>query len=437
MKVNHKKYLQFLTVLLILVLGLQALPIVSAMGESVTLRVVDVGRMPDWLAPAVLKGQPPTYQTEEIDSGWDDIGNKLTESWLLSHPNDWDIARINTDDCNLAALCEAGLLMDLSQEASLAGEFAAMYPKVLDALSYEGGIYGIPISIYGSASQLMRGQAEAWEQLGFSEADRPRTFAEVCDLAVRYAAIPNLDRKGTVFNYNESQVHTELLFYFIDLYSAKFSDENGNITYDTEMFRKGIADALAATNALKVDSKLRPLKDGGFFEMISVASSTIFSPDTSYFHVQIEDENIIPAEMSMVVINSGTAHLPEVMHFAKAYQQEDAPYFAKSLKVLDDDTLLALFHQSFDETIAAQIHQKENQSVIDKLEAQRALEDVESMYPRAMLDHYAQNTAPYLTFPKRPYADLNSILPKVSFGKASVEDLISVLQGAADAQRRQ
>ena len=437
MQVNQKRYgHRFLTVLLVLVLGMQTLPVSGAMGEAVTLRIVDIGRMSDWRIPVGFQEQPPTYQMEEIDTGWDDIGNKLTESWLYSHPDDWDIARINTDDCSLAALCEAGLLLDLRQVESLAGEFDAMYPKVLEALSYEGGIYGIPISIYGSASQLTRGQAEAWEQLGFSEADRPRTFAEVCDLAVRYAAIPNMDRKGTVFNYNESQVHTELLFYFIDLYSAKFSDENGNISYDTELFRKGIADALTATNALKVDPKLRPLKDGGFFEMISVASSTIFSPDHTYFHVQMEDESIIPAKLSMVVVNRNTAHLSEVLHFAKAYQQEDAPYFAKSLKVLDDETLLALFHQSYDEDIAAQIYQKEDQSVIDRLEAKRALEDVESMYPRAMLDHYAQNIAPYLTFPKRPYADLNSLLPKVSAGKASVEDLIQTLQAAADAQRR-
>lgn len=393
------------------------------------LRVLDM-----WNECDAYQAAFPGREVEQIETGFDDEGHSKAQRFLLENPDGWDVAIIWTDDCDLATLDEAGLLMNLSDEAIAADRVGNMYPAIRGAVSDGERLLAVPTHLYGAVMQLSYASTyydkDILPQLGLTREDAPHTFDELCDLAQRYMALPKETRKGTVFHIDAAASNPKnyFLYYLIELYTSQYCDANGNVAYDTPEFRHALISLEAMATALKNDPKITYGQGGSVYGLVSDASSALLN-EGGVLYLRLGDNESIPARMGMLIVNANTAHKDEALEFVSfAAKSHDAQMGPLLLEVFDYD---ALARASYDEDIQAQIYQKENQSVIDKLERERDSGKYTRYYSRESIADYAVRVAPHLTFPRMPRMDVYAIAKEYVQGKLDVEGLITKLNGIA------
>lgn len=422
---------------LLLILLALSLCYASASASAEGLRVLDMG----WDECGFYQEAYPGRVVEKIEAEYDDNGRSNAQSFLLQNPDGWDVAFIWTDQCDLAALSRAGLLMDLSGESALAQQVGGMYPAIRQVVTDGERLLAIPAYLSGAVMQfnmvstvrLTDGDVDIRGRLGLTEAHEPRTFDELCALAKRYMELPKDTRRGTVFHIDAaaSDAKNYFLAYFIELYTGQYSDEAGKIEYDTAEFRHGLESLETLATALEGEKKISYGQGGTICGLIYDAGNVLASKE-SPLYLRVGENKNIPARLGMLVVNANTERKAEALDFigwvANNHEVEQAPLL---LTEIDFD---ALARRSYDETIKGQIAQGEDQSFIDEMLRQRdAVEHVYDRYryTREAIEGYAQNVVPYLTFPRRLSMDSYATAKEYVKGKLDAEGLIAKLNGIA------
>lgn len=93
---------------------------------------------------------------------------------LLTGGFAYDAFVISSNQFDVNALIDKGYCADLSDKPEIAEAVGNMMPAFSGLVSRDGRVYGVP---YNCRLEYMTYSAEAWEQLGFNEADVPASFA--------------------------------------------------------------------------------------------------------------------------------------------------------------------------------------------------------------------------------------------------------------------
>ena len=334
--------------------------------------------------------------------------------WELLLSGDWDVATIEvgSDGITLRELYDRGLVTDLSGITEPTERADALYPAVRDAVTVDGHLVGIPSDIFRSVMQLSLytphdGSASAFAKLGFTQADIPRTFGELCDLAEAYAALPKSERKGTAFSVDCVSVtsYRYFLYYLIELYTAEFCDEAGNVDYDTPAFRAALDDLRRMSDALDTGKTVAYAGDGSVYGLVCDASSALggSSETDRNLNLYIENSESIPARMSVLIINPNTAQLEDALRFVSILTDQVSAQFAPLL--YQNTNYGALARKAYEDDLAIMERFEDSylETFIDKYADNP---EAHYMYTRAELEDYRLNVAPYLTF--RPVPRVNA-----------------------------
>lgn len=386
----------------------------------------------------------PDRAMEEIRVEYDDNGNTNTQKFLLDNPNGWDVAFLETRECDLAALGAAGLLMDLREVEELAGRVGNMHAPIREVVTDGDRIVAMPLTIFGSVMQLAmlptfrtkEGELDLLTPLGLSMADAPKTFDELCDLAERYMALPKEMRKGRVFHHDAAAGNPKQYFlaYLIELYTAQYCAVDGSISYDTPEFRHALERLESMAAALQADPKFTYGQTSTVYGLVYDGSSNLLS-DKLYtkLYLRIGENTSVPAQLGMLIVNANTTLKAEALDFVLCAVENNEYMFGPSLYASMDYEALA--RSSYDQNIKAQIHQNEDQSVIDRIIRERDSGEYPGYVARETIESYAQNVAPRLTFARVPWVDRYAISKEYVRGRLDMEGLIEKLNSEAEENK--
>jgi len=351
----------------------------------------------------------------------------------------WDVAEIEvgsqwTTDITLQELYDLGLAMDLGADAALAEKAEALFPAVKDAVTADGKLAGIPCTIFRKVMQLSlytpQGDTESpFQNLGFTQADIPQTFTDLCDLAEAYAALPKSERKGTAFDIDCISVSSYRYFlnYLIELYTAEFCDEAGNVNYDTPAFRAALDDLQRMSDALDTGKAFTYGKDGSAWGVIHDAGSELAgsSEDNRDLNLYLENSESIPARMSVLIINPATTNLENALRLVSILVDQEYVQFAPLLYT--DTEYNELVRRAYEEDVAF-MELWEDEYLDTYIELYADNPEAHYMYSRAQLEDYRQNVAPYLTFHPVPRVSADTaVRTYLKNNKLDVEGLIRYL----------
>lgn len=386
----------------------------TAASAAEPLRVID-----GWNIGDEYLERYPERAMDELEIVYDNMGDSNQNKLLFS--GEWDVAVIETIRTDLASLCEAIPLLDLTTVDAQRAD--AMFPAIKEALTIDGALRGLPLLVFGCTMTLKLANEETLTGLGMNAVKQPETFAELAALAEDYMALPRETRRGTAFNvFVRDNWTAYYLNYLIDCYQAQCVNGEGGIDFDTPVFRENLAQIERLNTALCIDRKTNPDANGTLKSVVDDYGNGVMNTSCSVLHVREEDE-AIPATMFAVIVNANSPRIDEALDFVHI-ALETAEETEMLYESFDYDARL---HSVYDELIDAQIEQQEAQEVIDRLAAQRDAGDPVQYYSREEIQEYAENIAPKLLFPcyRRIYA-VDAIANYTS-GKLDADGLIQEL----------
>ncbi len=394
------------------------------------------------------------YPGRQVESDYDSIGERDEMAYLLENPEGWDVARIWTDQCDLAAMDRAGLLMDLSEDSFTSRKVSSMYASIQKAVTHEGHLLGLPTSVFGLGEDIHMGRftyncrtqeyVDVAEKLGFTQADYPKTFDDLCTLAVRYMGLPKAARKGTVFHVDGAMGDAKnyFLYMLLAIYTAEYCDEQGHVEYDTPAFRQGLESLESLAQALKAQPRVKYGQKEPVIGLVSQGGAALLNNNPT-LNLHVGDTNRIPARLRVLVINANSPRKAEAMDFI-ACMAEDKQW-DRDVKFLDGADYETLAKAMYDAMIADAYVELETQykpgeqnyaimqETIAGMLQERANRDYISFYTPEAVAHYAQNVVPYLTFPRIPQMDAYAIAKEYARGRLDADGLIAKLNAIADA----
>lgn len=425
---------RFLTIILLLSLLMSAaVAEPMAQAETEPLRVLDPGGWRDYLK------RYPDRQLESLEVIYDEQGrnNKLE----ILESGAWDMAVVQTDEIALTKLDEAGLLMDLATVPELAQRFENMFPGLLKAVTKGEKRLALPAGWLVSVTKKMKmtdvvkykdGEVHVRKNLGFTAADEPTTFAQLSALAERYIALPKKVRKGTVFDVDSATTNAKnyFLYYLITIYTAQMVELDGQINYDTPLFRQGVEQLERMAEALKKDTKISYQQGGSGMRICGLIcdNGAHFISDGKAIRME-ESDTRIAARMEVIIINPNTSRLPEVLDYCRLLLENS------------DDEFVPLMYETYDRQALVQLMREKNLAIAQEIgrteEITRAYAELERTddsdyrYTEEELAEYRENTVPYLEFPLVPSMDTYAIAKEYVRGHLDVDGLIARLNEVA------
>lgn len=356
----------------------------------------------------------------------------------LFRTGEWDALCLSTDAYSLSELYEKGYLLDLGTVPEAAALSEGLYPTIRAGCSAGDTLVALPAGYIGLQTcgyRLMgtdhngepdEEQLALRERLGFTEADQPTNFAQVCELGVRYMALSRETRKGTTFLWSDDTKPGYILLYnMIRAYLCEATQEDGTVSFDTPEFRKALADARPLLDAFEADPK-RTYDENG--RIRTVLNEAVGLTGYGAFPYATEDDSI-PAFMDVVVVNPKSPNLEQAIDYALCASQVTGSMALQLYASADYDEQLAL---SYDRNIAAQIEQGEDASVIETLEKLKAEGDESRFVPRKTIERYREEVMPNLVF-RRCAMEKEGIATRVLSdylqGEMTDDELIAALNG--------
>ncbi len=397
------------------------------------LRVLD-----GWLEQEYQRAYPDRA-VEHIRDTYDDNGDSDRRELLLS--GDWDVASVNTYEVSLAELDAAGLLMDLSAETQITQRFGELLPVIREAVTRDDRTVALPGLMFGMVMQIQyvdtvrafvnEPEVDVRGQLGLTEADAPRTFRELCDLAERYMALPKETRKGTVFNVEAavSNARQYFLYYLLELYASEACVADGDVQYDTPVFRDALADLDRLTAALKQDKKITYGAGPGVYGVVADASNGLIGENLLYLTAGASDR--LPARLTVFVVNPNTQHKAEALDYLALAAERFAPQFAPMLYQSPD--LRELARIGLEQDLVSQAQQNESQELLDSIEAKLESGEYEyDFYRPEDIERYRAEAAPRLSFPCYRLPDVYKLSEQYARGKLTADEFIERLNAAVN-----
>jgi len=326
-----------------------------------------------------------------------------------------DVLRLDTNYSPLTRLIDKGYALDLSAYPQLTDLVSKMDPNLAKACMKDGNVYGIPVDMYGNTFAY---SADAWSELGLTEADLPTSILGLMDFIDNWQA-DYADDYPNLRVIDGDPVKDSLLYNIMSLYVDSLLQANKPISFDTELFRKLIA-KLDSMDFSELDENSGN-RDDSYWSRNAVFTlyGTATSPGQYRYNMTLLplplDEGepvVIDANVSVLIINPRTTRLDQAIQYVTTYTSNLEP--AQAAITLFPDNNEPIINQSFEKDLASwkqTLAQLQQSLETAKPEEKADLENSIEYYTKTIADAdtyryevspddislYREKVAPYLT----------------------------------------
>ena len=349
----------------------------------------------------------PSQTVLYLDAGNEKTGQDLQNTVLAG---EWDICLLSWDNGALMDdLMEKGMLYDVSQDEMIAGRMEAVWPAVREHVSFDGGIYAVPMSLWPVNDVLLSTpgfyEVNAWERMGFTDGNKPQTLDELFALAQKYGAVPKSQRKDIIFNVYAHDARNWLLELTMNMYIQEAMHMQTTLTFQTDVFRGLLEHMNAAADALKGEKEFgNPVLDSGTFLQ--------GNRNAAVLRLTSESETFVPVYGTALLVNANSPRLERALGYAR-FMLENMNWNERARldsRITYGELNELALRQEIDErkrmaewfrTQADEENARAQMEVADKLEARAATANVmEEIYLTGEEDlaAYRRMIAPYLEY---------------------------------------
>ena len=170
----------------------------------------------------------PEYMVSISDSNGTDT---LLQDMMNRSP-DVDIYTLSMTSSAFSALMNRGFMAELTGSETLSTEVGAMYDSIKNAVSKDGELYAVPMSIY--ANCLSINKKLLTEKFGYTEEQMPDTWVDVFGLIADLAATRKLEEFPEVSllgpGYTERDVKFSIFAMMMNSYYVWLDADEANLT---------------------------------------------------------------------------------------------------------------------------------------------------------------------------------------------------------------
>ncbi len=243
---------------------------------------------------------------------------------MMSRDGSVDVYLISLDSSAFGAIMDRGFTMDLSQDAKLTEAVERMYPFVKATLTRDGKLAAIPLNLSCDAVGY---DAEAFEKLGFTQEDLPKTWDGYLDFL---AELPTR-LEGTKFRAfsaftNREDLMSAILRQILMQYTVARDGEAMNSEELRSLLDRVQSIDFEALQIMTSEEMERLEEEGRYgemdFERTGLMSSYADLAMNSYqttlplaLSLREGEEALLPVSMSVAFINPYSEHPGEAMAF--------------------------------------------------------------------------------------------------------------------------
>ncbi len=194
-----------------------------------------------------------------------------------------DLYCLRIDALDYAALRQKGYTAPLSGSELLQAEVSKMYPFLQKELTQDGELAAFPVSLTGS---MLGYSKKALEELGMTEEDLPRTFAELMAFITNWDTDYGIDHPALKLFEGEMYGNPKDTFFgwIMDQYSAYYKKLDKDMTFDTELMEKLLA-ALEEADFTALETKDVQEAMQGARTVVFSAAGADSQPPTALFNM--------------------------------------------------------------------------------------------------------------------------------------------------------
>ncbi|MEG1360188.1 MAG: ABC transporter substrate-binding protein [Clostridia bacterium] len=246
---------------------------------------------------------------------------KLTQS-MVSENDSYDVLLLILSYMPVDQLIKKGYCSDLSAYPDLVERVNQMYPEYKNAVMADGKLYGVPVDTIGTTFGV---NIALWKDLGLTEEELPKTFAELFDFAANWAADYGEDHSDIpLFDYMQADMM--LFTLMLNQYMAYTQKKGENLRFDTEVFRK-LLDSYKAIDFEELKSVSGSDKNAYFVQnslfSVSMAVGQYTYRDENmkplYLSVKEGEEPFVTSNMSLLIINPKTKRMNDAVLYVQNY----------------------------------------------------------------------------------------------------------------------
>jgi ABC-type glycerol-3-phosphate transport system substrate-binding protein len=155
---------------------------------------------------------------------------------MMNRESETDIYTMDYDWSEFSALLNRGFLTDISGNAKIAADNAALYPFVRDALVKDGQVVAVPLGISGGAISIDR---KAWKEIGGTEEELPKTWGQFIDWLETLPEKVKDQNIGIFEPYtSDYQVIRQVMRQILTEYEAKLENAGREFAFNTPELRE-------------------------------------------------------------------------------------------------------------------------------------------------------------------------------------------------------
>jgi len=156
-----------------------------------------------------------------------------------------DLYSLRIDSLDYPALMQKGYTASISGSDALKEQVAKMYPFLQRELMQDGDLKAFPVSLTGN---MLGYSKKAMEELGMTEEDLPKTFAELMEFITNWDTDYGINHPALKLFEGEMYGNPKDTFFgwIMDQYSAYYKKLGKDMTFDTEylfIYRYGFSAA--------------------------------------------------------------------------------------------------------------------------------------------------------------------------------------------------
>ncbi len=172
---------------------------------------------------------------------------------MMNRESETDIYTMDYNWSEFSALMNRGFLTDMSGNAKIAADNAALYPFARDALVKDGQVVAVPLGVGGGAISIDR---KAWKEIGGTEEELPKTWSQFMDWL---ETLPEKvkDQKIGIFEpyTSDRQFISQVMSQILSEYEARLENAGREFTFNTPELRELLE------RVQKVDAETLGLKE--------------------------------------------------------------------------------------------------------------------------------------------------------------------------------
>ena len=254
-----------------------------------------------------------------------------------------DLYSLRIDSLDFPALMQKGYTASLSGSDVLQDQVTKMYPFLQKELMQDGDLRAFPVSLTGN---MLGYSKKAMEELGMTEEDLPKTFAELMEFITNWDADYGVDHPALKLFEGEMYGNPKDTFFgwIMDQYSAYYKKLGKDMTFDTELMKMLLAALESADfSALEVKDVQQAMEGAvtvtyasagagsqpptALFNMYynAVVNEFGFMPgDFSPLPIALDDglDPVIPASLTVYIVNPYSANHDLAMAYLEHFTSQ-------------------------------------------------------------------------------------------------------------------